>query len=196
MGLWPQIVQAALQQDAWLLFGDEASFAWWGSLGYTWAPVGQQPEVKTSGRRRGYKVFGMLEWFSAQLYWQGHAGHFDAPSYCRFIERLLRQTPRQVIIVQDGAPYHRAAYTKAWLAERAERVTVYTLPSYSPDYNPIEHVWRYVKEGTHNSYFALFSDLTTRVEERLTQLQANVARVRQLMGTPLDDFSGMAARAA
>ena len=56
-GLWPQIVQAALEQDAWLLFGDEASFAWWGSLGYTWAPRGQQPEVKTSGRRKD-TVFG------------------------------------------------------------------------------------------------------------------------------------------
>lgn len=35
-----------------LLFGDEASFAQWGSLGYTWARVGQQPVVKTTGKRK------------------------------------------------------------------------------------------------------------------------------------------------
>nr|MBA3575172.1 IS630 family transposase [Pseudonocardiales bacterium] len=41
-----------------LLFGDEASFAQWGSLGYTWARVGQQPVVRTTGKRKAYKVFG------------------------------------------------------------------------------------------------------------------------------------------
>jgi transposase len=36
-----------------LLFGDQASFAPWGSLGYPWVPLGHQPTVATSGKRRG-----------------------------------------------------------------------------------------------------------------------------------------------
>jgi len=60
------------------------------------------------------------------------------------------------------------------------------LPSYSPDYNPIEHVWRYVKQGTHCAYFATFGALTARVEERLQQLATDTKRVLQLLGTPLD----------
>ena len=44
-----------------ILFEDEASFAQWGSLSYTWARRGQQPEVPTSGKRKGYKVFGANE---------------------------------------------------------------------------------------------------------------------------------------
>src|SRR5207249_4902582 len=43
-----------------LLFGDEASFARWGSLGYTWARRGRQPVVKTTGVRRACKVFGLI----------------------------------------------------------------------------------------------------------------------------------------
>jgi hypothetical protein len=49
---WPQIVRQARQRQALLLFGDEASFAQWGSLSYTWAPQGQQPEVRISGKRK------------------------------------------------------------------------------------------------------------------------------------------------
>lgn len=195
-GLWPRIAQQALAADGWLLFGDEASFAWWGSLGHTWAPVGEQPQVRTSGRRKGYKVFGMLEYFSGQLFWSGHEGRFNAVSYCEFIEGLLRKTTRHLYIIQDGARYHTAAYTRAWLEQQAARVTVYQLPAYSPDYNPIEHVWRYVKAGTHNSYFASFGDLTVRVEERLKTLLADPERVQQLMGTPLDDLIGDEAMAA
>src|SRR5689334_14450774 len=50
---WPAIVAEAQRTGALLLFGDEASFAQWGSLGYTWAPQGEQPVVKTTGRRKG-----------------------------------------------------------------------------------------------------------------------------------------------
>src|SRR5919199_840186 len=51
---WPKILCQAKQRKALLLFGDEASFAQWGSLSYTWAPKGQQPEVPTSGKRKAY----------------------------------------------------------------------------------------------------------------------------------------------
>ncbi len=79
---------------------------------------------------------------------------------------------------------------QAWVAAHAPRVRVYQLPSYSPDYNPIEHVWRYVKEGTHCAYFASFEALMARVEARLKHLQADGLRVQQLLGTPLDDLIG------
>jgi hypothetical protein len=37
---------------AYLLFGDEVSFAQWGSLSYTWARKAQQPTIETSGKRK------------------------------------------------------------------------------------------------------------------------------------------------
>ena len=54
---WPQILRLAQEKQAVILFEDEASFAQWGSLSYTWAPIGVQPTVKTSGIR---VVFGGL----------------------------------------------------------------------------------------------------------------------------------------
>jgi len=68
---WPRIVRAAKRRRGWILFEDEASFAQWGSLSYTWARRGQQPEVPTSGKRKGYKVFGAIEYFSGRLFSQG-----------------------------------------------------------------------------------------------------------------------------
>src|SRR5262249_56361398 len=52
---WPAIVRAAKRCKGLILFEDEASFAQWGSLSYTWARRGRQPEVPTSGKRKGYK---------------------------------------------------------------------------------------------------------------------------------------------
>ena len=55
---WPQILRLAQERKVLLLFGDEASFPQWSTLTYTWARRGQQPKVKTAGKRKGYKVFG------------------------------------------------------------------------------------------------------------------------------------------
>jgi Winged helix-turn helix len=69
-GKWPRIVRQARQRKALLLFGAEASFAQWGSLSSTWAPKGEQPEVPTSGQRKGYKVFGLIDYFSGQVFYR------------------------------------------------------------------------------------------------------------------------------
>jgi transposase len=69
---WPQILRLAQARNALLLFGDEASFPQWGTLTYTWARRGQQPKVKTSGKRKGYKVFGLIEYFTGRFFYRNY----------------------------------------------------------------------------------------------------------------------------
>ena len=64
---WPALLKQAQAQGAVILFADEVSFALWGSLSRTWAPCGQQPVVKTAGRRKGMKLFGAIEFFTGAL---------------------------------------------------------------------------------------------------------------------------------
>jgi transposase len=191
-GEWPAIVKQAREQKALVLFGDEASFAQWGSLGYTWALRGHQPLVATSGVRKAYKVWGLLDYFTGQLFYKGQTERFNAASYCEFLKGVLEQvgTERKVIIVQDGAAYHTAKATKAFLAAHSARLSVYQLPAYSPDYNPIEHLWRRLKRtATHNRYFARFEELVASVEAALAQLAAEPSQVKALAGTVLDSWA-------
>ncbi len=166
-----------------LLFGDEASFAQWGSLGYTWARVGQQPVVKTTGKRKASKVFGLIELFSGRLFYQGIEGRFNGPSYIACLTTVLDQTTAPLFLVQDGAPYHRAAVVKAFFEQHRDRLHVIQLPSYSPDYNPIEFLWRATKRSaTHNRYFPAFSDLIASVEDALAAFSHQPDRVKALFG--------------
>ena len=193
---WPAIVHEARRTGALLLFGDEASFAQWGSLGYTWAKRGQQPLIKTGGKRKGYKVFGLIDYFTGRLFAQGHTGRFNAASYCAFLAGVLAQTTQPILLIQDGARFHTAAATQAFFAQHAARLRVEQLPSYSPDYNPIEHLWRTItRHNTHNRYFPAFSDLTTAVETALTHFQQHPQEVKQLMGSYLDEAVALVAAA-
>ena len=190
---WPQIVAEAKRRGALLLFGDEASFAQWGSLARTWAPLGQQPVIKTCGKRKAYKVFGLIDYFAGRLFYQGHQGRFTAESYCHFLAWVLSQTDQPIILLHDGAKYHTAKKTLEFCAAHAERLTVHQLPSYSPDYNPIEHLWKNVKhDQTHNRYFPTFDSLIVAVETGLTYFQQHLAEVKQLMGSYLDQMAALA----
>src|SRR5262252_3050073 len=77
---WPKILLQAKQRKALLLFGDEASFAQWGSLSYTWALRGQQPEVPTSGKRKAYKILGLIDYSLIGSRALAAYGDVDGPS--------------------------------------------------------------------------------------------------------------------
>jgi transposase len=180
---WPTILRAAERRKGLILFEDEASFAQWGSLSYTWARRGQQPEVKTSGKRKGYKVFGAIEYFSGRLFYQGIEGRFTSDSYQVFLQTILAHTTKHLFLIHDGARDHTSQAPHQFLATHRERITAYPLPSYSPDYNPIEYLWKKTKKrATHNQYFKEFAALTVSVDQALAYFAAHPAMVLGLFG--------------
>jgi transposase len=180
---WPAILRAAKRCKGMILFEDEASFAQWGSLSYTWARRGQQPEVPTSGKRKGYKVFGAIDYFSGRLFFQGIEGRFNSASYHAFLQMILAQTTEHLFLIHDGARYHTSASTQTFLAAHHDRITEHPLPSYSPDYNPIEYLWKKTKQrATHNKYFKEFAALTISVEKALAYFVMHPDEVLGLFG--------------
>jgi transposase len=176
-----------------ILFQDEVSFALWGSLGYTWAPVGQQPVVKTTGKRKGYKVFGAIDFFSGQFFYQGlEQGRFNSERYQAFLRQVLAQTSQHIILIQDGARYHTSKATRTFFDAHRERITVCQLPSYSPDYNPIEFLWKNMKRrATHNRYFPEFDSLVASVNEGLTYFADQPEAIKNLMGVYTDSLAAL-----
>jgi len=177
---WPAILKQAKDLGAVILFGDEASFAQWGSLSYTWGLKGKQPTVKTTGIRKALKVFGVIEFFSGKFIHQEHEGRFNSQSYKQFIEHILSQFTCPVILIQDGAPYHTSGAMKEYfeIKKQEGKLFCHTLPSYSPDYNPIEKLWKQTKaDKTHCRYFPHFADLKAAAMEAFQDYMTNAWKV-------------------
>lgn len=165
---WPEILKMAKQKNSYVLFGDEASFPQWGSLTYTWAKRGVQPVVKTSGIRKGYKVLGLIDCFTGRFFYKGQEDRLNSESYIIFLKEVLKKTKKHIILIQDGAKYHISKAVKKFFETHSDRITVYQLPSYSPDYNPIEKLWKKIKQKEiHLHYFPTFDFLKEKVNEAL-----------------------------
>ncbi len=70
------------------------------------------------------------------------------------------------------------------MAAHRDRITVEPLPSYSPDYNPIEYLWKKTKKrATHNQYFKEFAALTMSVDKALAYFATHPDTVLGLFGS-------------
>ncbi len=96
--------------------------------------------------------------------WQGP---INGQRVVGFLQHILRQVPGQVLVVWDGASIHRCQAVKHFLAAgAAHRLKLLRLPSYAPELNPDEGVWRWLKRvALGNVCCATLTDL--RYELRL-----------------------------
>ena len=139
--------------------------------------------MPTSGKRKGYKVFGAIAYGSGRLLYQGIAGRFNAQQYQGFLQAILAQTQAHLFLIHDGAPYHTSKSTQEFFTTPADRITEHPLPSYSPDYNPIEYLWKQTKQrATHNQYCKEFIELTVSVDKALAYFATHPETVLGLFG--------------
>ena len=90
---------------------------------------------------------------------------------------------QHLFLIHDGARYHTSQATEQFFQTHRQRLTAHRLPSYSPDYNPIEYLWKKTKQrGTHNKYFPEFSVLIGSVEEALAYFSTHADEVLCLFG--------------
>lgn len=177
---WPAILSQARQLKAVILFGDEVSFAQWGSLARTWAPKGKQPLIKTCGKRKGLKMFGAIEFRAGDFHYMECEGKFNGESYVQFLRQILSRYSCPVILIEDGAPYHNGKIVNEFREEMQLkcRLFVHRLPAYSPDLNPIEKLWKNTKkDATHLKYFPTFEHLRQTVIKAFNKYLQDASKI-------------------
>ena len=129
------------------VYVDEAGFDNYLLREYARAPRGQKIYEKIKGRKyqrtsivaaqRGRKIIAPLEYKGTM-----HGDFFEA----WFENHLVPELSEGDVIILDNASFHR----KKRLYEIAElhNVTIIFLPPYSPELNPIEHFWHWLKKTT------------------------------------------------
>ena len=184
---WPQILRLTKERKALLLFGDEASFPQWGTLTYTWARRGQQPTVKTSGKRKGYKVFGVIEYFTGRLFYHGQEGRLNSATYIAFLKSVLAYTPHPIILIQDGRGIIRARKRAPSSPSRPPGCRSSSCQRIRQTTTRLRNWWKKIKQqDTHLHYFPTFEALTDKVEQALLKFANIPEEILALCGLPAE----------
>jgi transposase len=122
-------------------FEDEARFGTQGTITRVWAPRGSRPRaVRQNGREWLYVLVAVCASTgaaSALVMPELNAGVLNL-----FLEQFSRELPAGVhaVLIWDGAGYH----TSGDLVVPAN-VSLIQLPPYSPELNPVENLWHYLR---------------------------------------------------
>ncbi len=65
---------------------------------------------------------------------------FNAEVFTTFMERLIKNAPRKIILIVDNLRVHHCKPVKEWVEEHSEQIELAYLPSYSPEHNPDEYL--------------------------------------------------------
>ena len=163
-------------------FVDASHFVLASFLGWVWCLI--RLHVRAASGRQRYNVLGALNAVTHELVTEINTTYITATSVCALLGKIAAvgwSVP--VTLVLDNARYQRCALVTD--AAKTLGIELLFLPSYSPNLNLIERLWKFVKKevlnSRHHQDFKRFqdaidgclADLPTKHREKLTTLMTH-----------------------
>lgn len=139
---------------------DEASIQFAPTIIRMWSLKGHQPEIFTYGGRLRQHLIGAVDPVEGKVHIAFSDG-LKAIQFQHFLEGLLTRNPKaqKLIIVLDNARAHHSKELESFLIANQDQLELIFLPKYSPDLNPMEWFWKFLrKQVTHNTFFGNFKE--------------------------------------
>lgn len=134
------------------MFEDEASLANTATVSYKWSVKGNQPKIEQQqNRRERCTLSGCVDPNTGKVItYKSKKG--NTLSFFRLLMIVCMNNPdKKVYMILDNVRYHHAKRLKPILERYKHRIELIFLPAYSPDLNPMERIWWYMrKKITHN----------------------------------------------
>jgi transposase len=161
-------LQAAFAGLLSLYFVDAAHMVQGSYLGSLWSVLVLY--VRAASGRQRYNVLGAINPFAKSFVSVRNTGYVTATTVCELLHKLAAQsTGLPITLVLDNARYQKCALVQS-LAEQLG-ITLLYLPSYSPNLNLIERLWKFVKKTSLNSRsHDTFAEFQAAIDKCLDEL--------------------------
>lgn len=133
--------RGASQTPVRIMFMDEGRFGRISEIRRCWAPPGVRPVAFAQMEREYSYAYAALTPFDGELVSLVLPG-VNAEMMSLFLGETSRLYPdEQVVMIMDQAGWH-----KAKRLDIPDNITLHWLPPYSPELNPVEHLWDQIRE--------------------------------------------------
>jgi putative transposase len=108
---------------------------------------------------------------------------FTEADYARLLDAAHQQLGGPLVLVWDGLNTHVSRAMRELIAAR-DWLTVFQLPAYAPELNPVEPVWSNLKRSLANLTKHDIAQLTVLVKARLRRMQYRPALLEGFLAKP------------
>lgn len=153
-----------------IVFIDESGLSERPTRVRTWAPRGQTPVIQF---HFNWKQLSMIAGVTfTNFYFRLYPGSIKSPQIVEFLQALRSQIGHPLLIIWDGLRAHRSRLVKSWLDELDGEIVMDFLPPYSPDLNPVEYLWAWLKRHAMANYCPdSFDELKSTARSKLRSAQ-------------------------
>lgn len=161
-----------------MFFLDASHFVLAIFVGYLWSF--SRILIKSPSGRQRYSVLGALNAITHELVTVTTDAYINAKSVIEILDKLVDKYGSQPItVVLDNARYQRCRAVMDYAVEKG--VELLFLPSYSPNLNLIERLWKFVKnQCLYSRYYETVSSFKTAINNCLTNIESK-SEIQSLM---------------
>ncbi len=88
----------------------------------------------------------------------------------QFFDEIQTNFSEKITIICDNARYFKSKKINLYISNENCRITLEYLPPYSPNLNPIERLWKIMRENVcYNRCYHKFADFSQKIEEFFTE---------------------------
>lgn len=160
------MVKKAKKKEISLFFVDAAHFVLQPFLGFLYSET--KIFVKSSAGRSRYNVLGALNAITKEITTITNITYINSYSICSLMDKLKTQYIYLPIhLILDNAKYQKNKFVQEYADKLG--ITLVFLPTYSPNLNLIERLWKFVKnEVLYSTYYENFSSFTNAIDQCLS----------------------------
>lgn len=182
---YPAIEERAKAEGGEIHWGDETALVNTDVRGRSYAPAGQTPVAFTVGSNRQKLSMIATVTNRGKARWMIIDEAFNADKLIEFMQSLIKDAGRKVFLILDNLRVHHSKPVKAWLADHAEQIEVFYLPSYSPELNPEERLNADLKQAMGKRVpVRTKTKLREAANEHMTMLEKSPERVMSYFQDP------------
>ena len=160
-------------------FVDAAHFVLGSFLGYLWCIT--RIFIPSSSGRKRYNVLGAIDAITHQLITVCNDTYINACSVCELLYKIrdaAADSENPITLVMDNAKYQKCELVTK-LAENLN-IELLFLPSYSPNLNLIERLWKWIKKDCLNcKYYKCFDEFKDAINTSLQKV-SQVERKKEM----------------
>jgi len=176
---YPSIEARAKREDARIFWGDETGI----KKDTNWVRgaslIGVTPKIAFRNCL-SHTEYSMISAVNNQgkVYFEFVNGSVDALCFLEFMKNLVDQNKdKKIFLIVDNAKIHHAKLIQPWLKANQEKIELFYLPPYMPEYNPDEFLNRGLKTHIRSSSALTHEELLDKACEYMDNLNCSLTRI-------------------